>query len=112
MSTIYIYVIVDQPQSHRTLLPVEEAQHLETWRELIAREVKISLPSSIRGRARSDRSDTALSSTDCLRKHGTHGERRRGGLRCAALPEAAGTSTMVGLQPSFMRCSRRVLKIS
>ena len=54
-------------------------------REAIAREVKIGLPLSILGRARSDRSDTALSSTDCLRKHSTHGERRRGGLRCAAI---------------------------
>ena len=84
---------------HRAVLPVEEVQHLETWREPIAREVEIGLPSSIRGRARSDRSDTALGSTDCLRKHGTHGERRRGGLRCAAItPEAAGTSTVVGLE--------------
>ena len=56
------------------LLPVEEAQHLETWRNPIVRAVEIGLPSSIRGRARSDRSGTALSSTDCLRmvrKHGT-----------------------------------------
>ena len=59
---------------YRALLPVEEAQHLETWRNPIAREFEIGLPSSIRGRARSDRSGTALSSTDCLRmvrKHGT-----------------------------------------
>ena len=59
---------------YRAPLPVEEAQHLETWRNPIVRAVEIGLPSSIRGRARSDRSGTALSSTDCLRmvrKHGT-----------------------------------------
>ena len=56
---------------HRALLPVEEVQDLETWREPIAREVEIGPPSSIRGRARSDRSDTALRSIDCLHKHAT-----------------------------------------
>ena len=33
---------------YRALLPVEEAQHLETWRNPIAREFEIGLPSSMR----------------------------------------------------------------
>ena len=77
----------------------------------IAQLAKLLLHSSDQAGASADSIGLGCSSVEACRDKGEMVRGEGVGVRVLCAPEAAGTSTVVGLQPS-LRCSGRMMKIS